>query len=255
MTDVGENRSRSSGKRPRWARVALVVTRCFVTFTLAAALAVLVFAQLGMEATFNLGSTVAYEKGAIVIDAEPPEPVPLCSPRIKITRSDSQGIDGIEVPTVCPATRSARRSYGPGAEVSTALAIRVAHPTRRERAGFFAILVLGFVAILTFQVSIERILKRTVEGHPFDPRNVSALRRVALAIALFSGVTPWLTDRYASRMLDAHAQVGPEFFRGVPQAIGTVSYMPVIGAVLLVLVLAEVLRYGINLQRDVEATV
>ncbi len=111
-----------------------------------------------------------------------------------------------------------------------------------------ALLGVGLVLL-----SLDRILVRTARRQPFASDNVRWLRLLAVGVGVAGIVHPALERRYTNELvLEYLGQAGK-------QAIAfdewwAVGYTPWI-AVLLVLILAEVWRFGIRLQEDVEATV
>jgi hypothetical protein len=142
-----------------------------------------------------------------------------------------------------------RADYGPTAtqlQPVTPITVSAKHPrTVTMIAARLGAFVSNLIALWLLYL-LRSVLARAADGKPFDPRNVAALRWMALGLVLFA-VWGWGFAMIVGPLIVADAGGhGPVFAHW--------EVAPFLVAVLL-LALAEVWQYGIALQRDVEATV
>ena len=106
--------------------------------------------------------------------------------------------------------------------------------------GSFAAYFGGFTVILGI---LKRVFRTLSIGDPFQPRNVTRLRRVGLILAIVAGGV-WAWQLAVSRLSDGGL--------GAPNLFDLLT--PVF-SVLVVFVLAEVFREGARVRRESELTI
>lgn len=113
-----------------------------------------------------------------------------------------------------------------------------------------ALLSLLFFGIAVF--AIERILRQTAARRPFARSNVGWLQVLAIGVTGLGILAPLLQDWYVDGLVEQY--FGEYTTRAFVDGTFPVVWGPAV-AVVLILVLAEIWRFGISLQEDVEATV
>lgn len=100
-------------------------------------------------------------------------------------------------------------------------------------------------------MALERILRLTALRRPFSRGAVLWLRVLAVAVAGVTVLMPALVDRFIDGLEQEY--FAPAALAGADHGI-TVGVGPIM-AVLLILALAEVWRFGIRLQEEAEGVV
>ncbi|MBO9532020.1 MAG: DUF2975 domain-containing protein [Solirubrobacteraceae bacterium] len=153
--------------------------------------------------------------------------------------------------TVCPAAKVFRKAFGDVDIDGLRLVRQVERPAGNVESRVSRLVWAGFFFVLLGAVALERILRLTALRRPFSSGAVLWLRVLALAVAGATIVVPALTDHFVDGLIrkyfDPAALAGMD--DGFAVSAGSVA------AVLLILVLAEVWRFGIRLQADADATV
>lgn len=111
--------------------------------------------------------------------------------------------------------------------------------------------LVNYLFVLIAGLALERILRLTTQRRPFAPQTVRWLRVLAGGVAGVAIVVPWLTDRLVAGLIEDQfpAAAGLE-----SASAWTVRIAPWC-VVLLILVLAEVWRYGVRFQKEAEGVV
>ncbi|MDO9353838.1 MAG: DUF2975 domain-containing protein [Solirubrobacteraceae bacterium] len=151
----------------------------------------------------------------------------------------------------CQISKAVRAGFGDVDVDGLRLVRQIEGPPDRVESGMTRVLFAGYAFFLLAAVSLERILRLTSRGRPFSKGAVRWLRALAVGGAGVLIVVPYFTDRFIDGLVR-------EYFTadGVAEAgIGTSFNLGAVFGIVLILVIAEVWRAGINLQDDVEATV
>lgn len=140
--------------------------------------------------------------------------------------------------------------FGSGARVPEGdqVEILVRKPSSAFTVAAVATALLSVALLVVGLVRVRRILRRALEGRPFDLLNAHDLRALGVLILIGAFVLPVAQYGVAvwaiSEAGGEGGRIGTSLGFVVPALIG-----------LLVLALGEVWRYGVALQRDAEATV
>lgn len=128
----------------------------------------------------------------------------------------------------------------------------VVGPSRSVGRTMTALMLVSIAFLGMALFAIERILRQTAARRPFARSNIGWLRVLAAAVAGAGILAPLMHDWYADRLVEQY--FGANATRVFIDETTPVGYGPA-AAVVLILVLAEIWRFGIRLQDDAEATV
>lgn len=153
--------------------------------------------------------------------------------------------------SVCPAAENLRKTFGDVDIDRLELVRQIEGPAAGIEGRIDLLLWARFAALLVGALALERLLRLAARRQPFARASVLWLRLLAGSAVAVAIVIPLLTDRFIDGLIRRY--FNPQAVAGLDDRIA-VSGGTVLGVVLL-LVLAEIWRYGIRLQEDAEATV
>lgn len=166
-------------------------------------------------------------------------PIPADDPPIQAPRA------------ACPAAKVLRETYGTVDIDSVRLVRQIQAPGVGVERRVDLLLWAGFASLILGAVALERLLRLAALRRPFARGSERWLHTLAASAALVAIIIPAITDRFIDglvrRYFDADAVAALD--DGLQISVG-----PVV-VVFLLLVLAEIWRYGVRLQEDAEATV
>lgn len=242
-------RSRSTGRaRTTWAATALVLVRA----VLGLAVLGIVFAltPLGPSGEQRLGD-IALDRHAMTVDVSAQDSFLLCPARVL---RDIDGPRNMQVE--CRTSRAVDRAEPPNFKLTGfQFELQIPRVSVSERRTFVALKTAIALAFLIGLFAIERILRRVTAGEPFDERNVWWLQLMAITVALGGLALPSVVLSFTNSLISEHGDVTGLANLYEPMSADTGWRWVASAMTLLILVLAEVWRYGIRLQRESEATV
>ena len=245
-------RTRAAGaSATSWAAAALVVARAWLAFLAVAFVWTTVSGPGGAERVLVDGITRNHETRAMTVEAETSDRQVLCPTR------QVQEIDGSSlIYTPCRAAKAVADAKPRNAKLAEfRLDVRVDSPTVADHRTFDALSIVGLLLVVLGAVAVERMLSRVVKRQPFAMENVRWLRVIAVVVALHGWVVPTLAYRFGDALVLRQTALGSGEFSTVHRVGENTGGLAPLLLALLVFVLAEVWRFGIRLQDDVEATV
>ena len=253
LTCVTASVIRSAARRSldasRWRAPWVAMMLGVVRLSLAGALALgLGFALLGGGLARKIDDRVEIERGYLeTVGGAPgtvwhPDQVRL---QLWIDTPRSSAVTCVSLGG-CAAQRGVVERYG-GQAASVTVHKLIVDPPASVARRIEALLGLAWLLVVIAGLCLERVLASAVRGRPFAPANVWWLRALALAVGGVLVVVPWLADRLV-------AGLAADYLPGIPEPAVTIALWPLL-LVALFLALAEIWRFGGQLQQQDEATV
>lgn len=131
------------------------------------------------------------------------------------------------------------------------IAWTIHHPDAAQRIGSFLPGLLATAAVVVCCVALWRLLRRAQAGTPFTPASVRALRTLGITVVAWAILAPPVTALASVLVVVGAAEGVAWFFTTADIA----SWIAVCVAGLLMVVIADVFRRGIQLEADVEGLV
>lgn len=255
---VRARRRSAAGRVPStgWATAAFTVTSVVLGLSVAAFVYGLVNASFGGDSPQATIGPIEVRNGSYVVAGESTYLEAVC-PLIR-GRNEVGGY--VRLQQECRASTLLGRSKPAGARVTgVTFDVETANPTTADRLKFNALSWGGVAIWILGLVAVQRILRRAKLREPFAVENVRWLRVLAACVAIGGFVVGVLVNRFADslieRSLRGSGALEESSFVLIHRPASTdVGLAPLLVA-FLILVLAEVWRFGIRLQEDVEATV
>jgi hypothetical protein len=240
--------SRAGGAFPtRWANVSLFVVRLLLLSGAAAAVVALTSSSDRGGRT-HLGP-LSRSGDSLAISVASTEPNAVCEKHH--VRSGEHLLPGAE----CDLSRALAGAQAHRATVvGVALDIRAEPATAGELGTYARLRLLRVFGLLVGALALERMLTNVALRRPFAPRNIAWLRAIAVSVAFVGLLIPWQVGRLADGLVRRYGDLAPDQLVLSYNASDAGRWIA-LGAVVLILVLAEIWRYGIRLQREAEATV
>lgn len=237
---------RPRGSAPSWVLAALIAVRLaqgFLVFIVLAGAVVPAVSGL-YSVNVNLGSARAVtvsDDGSMVIRGEAGYMVDLCS-------GDRGARGGVAAAEICGDEDKVEEAIGVGTRVDRVMVMRTVHDPPARVATLFWLSLLIVVAFIVALQMLGQMLVRARRGQPFSREGVRSLRVLAVAFAV-AGVVPVITDAIVDGLVAQYLGEGARVF-----GAGS-GWLWSLFVALILLALAEIWRYGTDLQEEADGVV